>query len=433
MKMKKNKKNIPSDSTVPAITFGLIVLFIVFGLLGGWMYYAPLATSSVASGQVSAGSAKKSVQHLDGGIIKKIFVKDGDVVKKGDILIELEDVQIKENLNILESQYEDALATYDRLKAQRDDKRTITFSPEVKDKTLMENQRSIFHTSRKSLKDEDIITQKRILQTKKQITSLKALIQSKEQRLKSIAREREEQEILFQQQLVDKLKIQELDREANSIEGDIASKIADIARLREQINELRTQQLLRQKQFKEDILEKLVQTKAKIDDLKSKIIATKDKLQRTKIISPTDGTIVGLKKHTIGGVIGRGEDILEIVPQNAKLIIIAKVQTTDIDNVKVGLVSNIMFPAFNAKKMHVINGRVIAVSADSFVDKATRQPYYEAKVEVTEEGEAELKRNGFTLVAGMPATVMIQTGTRTVFDYFVKPFQDMAIKGFNEE
>ncbi len=83
--MKKDKKNIPSDSTTPAITFGLIVLFIVFGLLGGWMYYAPLATSSVASGQVSAGSAKKSVQHLDGGIIKKIFVKDGDVVKKGDI------------------------------------------------------------------------------------------------------------------------------------------------------------------------------------------------------------------------------------------------------------------------------------------------------------------------------------------------------------
>ncbi len=431
--MKDKNSNIPSDNTAPAIFFGLTVLFIVFGILGGWMYYAPLATSSVASGQVSAGTAKKTVQHLDGGIVKAIHVKDGDVVKKGDVLIELEDVQIKENLNILESQYEDMLATYDRLKAQIDNKSSIKFSKEIKHKSIIDNQKNIFYTNKKSLKDEDIITQKRILQTKKQISSLKALIDSKKNRLHSIARERREQEILFKQQLVDKLKIQDLDREANSIEGDIASKIADIARLREQINELKTQQLLRKKKFKEDILDRLVQTKSKIEDLKSKIIATEDKLKRTKIISPASGTIVGLKMHTIGGVIGRGQDILEIVPKDAKLIIIAKVKTTDIDNVRVGLVSNIMFPAFNAKKLHVINGKVISVSADSFIDKATHQPYYEAKVEVTKEGEEELKKHGFTLVAGMPATVMIQTGTRTALDYFIKPFKQMAVRGFNEE
>ncbi len=431
--MKDKNSNIPSDNTAPAIFFGSTVLFIVFGILGGWMYYAPLATSSVASGQVSAGIAKKTVQHLDGGIVKAIHVKDGDVVKKDDVLIELEDVQIKENLNILESQYEDMLATYDRLKAQIDNKSSIKFSKEIKHKSIIDNQKNIFYTNKKSLEDEDIITQKRILQTKKQISSLKALIDSKKNRLRSIAKERREQEILFKQQLVDKLKIQELDREANSIEGDIASKIADIARLREQINELKTQQLLRKKKFKEDILDRLVQTKSKIEDLKSKIIATKDKLKRTKIISPANGTIVGLKMHTVGGVIGRGQDILEIVPKDAKLIIIAKVKTTDIDNVRVGLVSNIMFPAFNAKKLHVINGKVISVSADSFIDKATHQPYYEAKVEVTKEGEEELKKHGFTLVAGMPATVMIQTGTRTALDYFIKPFKQMAVRGFNEE
>jgi epimerase transport system membrane fusion protein len=431
--MEKEKNNIPSDNTTPAILFGLTVLFVVFGILGGWMYYAPLATSSVASGQVSAGSAKKTVQHLDGGIVKAIHVKDGDIVKKGDILIELEDVQIKENLNILKSQYQDMTATYDRLKAQRDNRDSIKFSKVVTDQNIIDNQKSIFYTNKKSLKDEDTITQKRILQTKKQISSLKALINSMKKRLKSIAKERREQEILFQQQLVDKLRIQELDREANSIEGDIESKLADIARLNEQISELKTQQLLRKKKFKEETLDKLVQTKSKIEDLKSKIIATEDKLKRTKIISPASGTIIGLKMHTIGGVIGRGQDILEIVPQDAKLIIIAKVQTTDIDNVRVGLVSNIMFPAFNAKKLHVINGKVIEVSADSFEDKATRQPYYEAKVELTKEGEEELAKNGFTLVAGMPATVMIQTGTRTALDYFIKPFKDMAIRGFNEE
>ncbi len=431
--MEKENSNIPSDNTAPAIFFGLTVLFIVFGILGGWMYYAPLATSSVASGQVSAGTAKKTVQHLDGGIVKAIYVKDGDVVKKGEILMELDDVQIKENLNMLKSQYQDMTATYDRLKAQRDNKAYIKFSKVVTSKNIIDNQKNIFNTNKKSVKDEDIITQKRILQTKKQISSLKALINSKQNRLKSIARERNAQEILFKQQLVDKLKIQDLDKESNSIEGDIASKIADIARLREQINELKTQQLLKKKKFKEEVLDKLVQTKSKIEDLKSKIIATKDKLERTKIISPTNGTIVGLKMHTIGGVIGRGQDILEIVPKDAKLIIIAKVKTTDIDNVRVGLVSTLMFPAFNAKKLHIINGKVISVSADSFVDKATHQAYYEARVELTKEGEEELKKHDFVLVAGMPATVMIQTGTRTALDYFIKPFKIIMMKAFNEQ
>lgn len=422
----------PSDNTAPAIIFGLMVVTIIFGFIGGWMYYAPLASTSVASGQVVAGGAKQTVQHLDGGSVKAIHIKDGDVVKKGEILIELDDVQIKENLNILKSQYQDALAIYARLKAQRDNKSSIHFPKGIK-KSIIRDQINIFNMSKKSLRDEDIITKKRILQTKKQIASLKAIIDSNKRRLRAIANEKQEQEVLFAQQLIDKLKIQELEKEENRIEGDIASKIADIARLREQINELDTQRLLRKKKFKEEVLDKLVKTKSQIEDLKSKIIATKDKLKRTKIKAPLSGTIVGLKVHTIGGVIRRGEDILEIVPKNSKLLIVAKVKTTDIDKVKVGLLAQVMFPAFNMKKIHFIEGKVINVSADSFVDKATHRAYYEAKIEVTKEGLDELNKNKYTLVAGMPATVMIQLGTRTTLEYLIKPFKNILIRGFNEE
>jgi len=423
----------PSSNTAPAITFGLAVVFIVFGVIGGWMYYAPLDSSSVAIGKVSAGSAKKTVQHLDGGIIKKIYVKDGDSVKKGDILIELEDIQLKETLNSLESQYQDALALLNRLEAQRDNRKDILFSKEIKNKSLIETQKNIFYTTEKSLKDEKIITQNRIRQIKKQIGSLNALIESRKRRLGLIRKEMREQRVLFEEQLVDKLKLQELEKEESDIEGDISSKLADIARLREQISELQTQQLLREKKFKEETLEKLVQTKTKIADLKSRIVSTKDKLNRTKILAPTSGVIVGLKKHTIGGVIGRGEEILEIVPKESKLIVIAQVKTTDIDRVKVGQFADLMFPAFNMRKIHIIEGRVINISADSFIDKATRQPYYEAKIELTKSGEEELKKHGFTLVSGMPATVMIKLEKRTALDYLIKPFKDMVIKGFNEE
>jgi len=429
----EDEVKMPSSNPTPAILFGLTVVFIVFGVIGGWMYYAPLDSSSVAIGQVSAGAAKKTVQHLDGGIIKKIYVKDGDVVKKGDILLELEDIQLKETLKSLQSQYEDALALLNRLEAQRDDRDKITFSEEIKNKSLIEAQKNIFYTTKKSLRDENIITQKRIKQIKKQISSLRALIESRERRLRLIRKEKREQQILFEEQLVDKLKLQELEKEENDIQGEISSKLADIARLKEQISELKTQQLLREKKFKEETLEKLVQTKTKIADLKAKIISTKDKLSRTKIIAPTSGVIVGLKKHTIGGVIGRGEEILEIVPQDSKLIVIAQVKTTDIDRVKVGQYADLMFPAFNMRKIHVIEGRVISVSADSFIDKATRQPYYEAKIELTKKGEEELKKHGFSLVSGMPATVMIKLEKRTALEYIIKPFKDMIIRGFNEE
>ncbi|NPA61213.1 MAG: HlyD family type I secretion periplasmic adaptor subunit [Epsilonproteobacteria bacterium] len=427
------ESKMPSSNTAPAIMFGLTVVFLVFGVIGGWMYYAPLDSSSVAIGSVSAGSAKKTVEHLDGGIIKKIYVKDGDSVEKGDILIELEDIQLKETLNSLESQYQDALALLNRLEAQRDNRDSIEFSKDIKDKTLIDTQNSIFYTTKKSLRDEDIITQKRIVQIKKQIKSLEALIDSRERRLFIVQKEKREQRELFDEQLVDKIRLQELEKEESDIEGEIASKLADIARLREQISELKTQQLLRKKQFKEEVLENIVQTKIKIEDLKSRIVSTKDKLERTKILAPTSGIIVGLKKHTVGGVIGRGEEILEIVPKDSKLLVLARVNTTDIDRVKIGQYADLMFPAFNMRIVHIIEGKVIGVSADIFEDKATREQYYEAKIELTKNGEDELKRNGFILISGMPATVMIKLERRTTLEYLIKPFKDMVIKGFNEE
>jgi epimerase transport system membrane fusion protein len=431
--MKKTENSMPSHNTFGVISFGLFVLFLVFGLFGGWAYYAPLASSSVASGKLSAGMEKKTVQHLEGGIVKSIQVKDGDEVQKGQILLTLRDIHIKENLNILKSQYQDMLALFDRLKAQRDGKKYIRFSSKITNKSIIKNQKSIFDTTERSMNDEDTITNQRIRQQQKQINGLNSLIRTKTRRLESIADERAEWESLFEQQLVDKTRIRELKREANMVEGDIASTKSDIARIGEQISELKTQLLLRKKEFRKETLNQLVQTKSSLSDIKSKMIATQDTLDRTKIVSPTDGTVVGMDIHTIGGVIPPGKEILSVVPKNSKLIIIVEVQTTDIDKVKVGLHSDLMFPAFNMKQIHIIQGKVIGVSADSFINQQTGMPYYEAKIEITPEGMKTLEENDFTLVPGMPATAMIQIGDSTVLNYIIKPFKNMVIRGFNEE
>lgn len=428
-----NNNSMPSHDASKVVTFGLSVILVVFVIFGGWMALAPLAASSVAVGQVSADVDKKTIQHLEGGIIKEIYVQDGNKVKKGDLLLKLDDLQYKAELEIFTSQYQDALGVYARTKALDEGKEKVSFSKELVDQNVIENQRNIFHTYRKRILDEKAITKNKVYQLNKQIEGLSSVLKSKKQRLSSISEEIVEWEELLKEKLVDKLKVRELKREKNSIEGDIANSISEIARLKEQIQEVKIEQLLREKNFKNENLENLVKSKSQIEDLKSKIEATKDKVTRTDIYSPIDGTIVGLDLHTQGAIVRPGDDILEVVPKDSKLIVIARVQTTDIDKVKVGLHADIRFSAFNLQQAHVISGEVIHVSADSFLDEQSGTSYYEAKVQVTPEGKEQLKDYGFVLVSGMPAEVMINIGERTTFSYLVKPFTDMLSRGFNEE
>lgn len=432
--MEKTKTvTVPSGDTRTVIRFGLFVVFFVFGILGGWMYLAPLATSSVALGKVSAGSDKKVVQHLEGGIVEAIYVKDGDMVQEGDTLLKLQDIQVKETLNMMEAQYQEATALLARLVAQRDNAKSVSFLPETTDRNAIKTQQHIFTTTMKLIHDEKMIAQQRRVQLKNQIKGTQALLNSKRNRLHSLKNESKEWQVLFEQQLVDKVRIRELERESNMIKGEIANANSEVSKLQEQISEIKTQQLLREKEFKKETLNQLVQVKSEVSDLKSKIIATKDTLQRTEVKSPATGIVVGLGIHTIGAVIGPGNEILNIVPEDSKLIVLAQVNTTDIDKVQTGLLADIMFSAFNLQQVHVIEGEVVHISADSFIDEMTGAPYYEAKIEVTAKGMKQLQDYGFTLVAGMPADVMIKTGSRTALSYLIKPFMDMLTKGFNEE
>jgi len=428
-----NKVSIPSSNDKNIIVFGLSVIFIVFGIVGIWMAFAPLAASSVAVGKVSADLDKKTIQHLEGGKVTAIYVKDGDRVKKGQSLIKLRDVQVKAQLNILNAQYQEAIAVLARLKAQRDDKDKITFPSELNDKNAIKDQKNIFESSKKTIEDEKIINQNRIYQTKRQIEGFNALIKSKTNRLSSLTEEIDEWSTLYEKRLVDKQRIRELKREKNNIEGDLANTHAEISRLKEQVSEIETQQLLRDKEFKNEILQKFVETKSLVSDLRSKIIANEDVLERTDITAPIDGTVVGMTLHTVGGVVPAGQPILEIVPEDSELIVVAQIQTIDVDQVKVGLLADIRFSAFNLQQAHVIEGKVIHVSADSFMDEATGVPYYKVKVAVTPEGKERLKEYDFVLQSGMPAEVMIKIGERTALSYLVKPFKDMLNRSFNEE
>jgi len=423
----------PSHNDSKVIQFGLGVIIAVFVVFGGWAAFAPLAGAAVATGKVSADLEKKTLQHLEGGVIESIYVKDGDKVKAGDVLLKLSEVQLKSQLDIYNAQYQDALALEARLIAQRDKADSIAFPEELHNKSIIQEQKNIFLQTKNSFEDEKSINRNRIAQTRTQIEGLESVITAKKSKLDSIVEEIAEWQKLYEQRLVDKIKIRELTRERDQIEGDLAQTKSEIAKLHEQISELKTQLLLSEKEHNKEVLKELVNTKSVLADAKSKIIAIKDTLRRTAIVAPSDGVVVGLSLHTVGGVVTPSTEILQILPMDAKLIVVAKVQTSDIDKVKVGLYSDIRFSAFNIQKAHVVEGIVTHVSADSFVDEVTGEPYYEAKIALSARGEEQLEEYGFELVAGMPAEVMILIEDRTLLSYLIKPFIDMVGRGFNEE
>lgn len=418
------------------IRAGLVVIFFLVVVFGGWAALAPLKNAAVAVGKVSVVNDKKVVQHLEGGVIDKIHVKDGDKVKAGDVLIEIKNARLQAELEIAQSEFLQNSVVEARLIAQRDDEKEIKFSDEVRGMKGFEEaakgQVSIFKEQKKLLEDEKEILNQRITQLRKQIDSLNAIIASRKLRSNSLEEEIKEWERLYKEQLSDKIRLRDSKREKVAVDGEIASSVADIARLNVQITETKSQIILRERTFKEDVLKKLEDVKKVITDLRSRYIALNDQLDRTMIKAPIGGTVVGMTAHTIGGVVRSGEIIMNIVPDSSEYLVDAKMNLTDIDKVTIGLIADVRFSAFELQQAHVIEGEVIYISADSLQDNQGHQ-FYEIKIKLTEDGIKELERNKFFLIPGMPAEVMVRTGDRTVLSYILNPFTNMFQRAFNED
>lgn len=431
-----SKPVVTSDHRV--VFWGLLILVLVFGVLGFWMATAPLKSAAVASGKITVESNKKVVQHLEGGVVEQIRIQDGDEVRAGDILLLIKDAKLQAELEIVEREYLEAKVLESRLKAERDSIEKLVFPEEIVRirptiAELVEGQERVFVLRQKLRRNEKEIMRQRILQLQEQIRGVNSIIQSRQKHYASINEEMNEWQRLYKKQLTDKVRLRDLKRESIQIDGEIAAQNADISKLKVQITETKAQIVLQERAFIEEVLSQLQQTQLKLSDLQARTKALKEQRERTKIKSPVDGTVVGLEVHTVGGVIASGSPILSIVPKNSPLIIEANLQTIDIDKVHVGLVADVRFSAFKQQMVHVVEGEVTHVSADSFVDEQSGQSFYKIRVIVSDQGRVQLKSNGFFLVPGMPVEVMVKTGERTVLSYLVNPFLNMLSKAFKED
>ncbi|MBX9633894.1 MAG: HlyD family type I secretion periplasmic adaptor subunit [Magnetospirillum sp.] len=425
----------PTDFRKPMI-LGLAIIGVALGGFGTWAGFAPLDSAVVTAGTVMVESKRKIVQHREGGIIAQMLVKEGDQVAAGTVLVRLQDALAQSQMGALKNQLDSKTAEQARLVAERDGLETITFpaeftsrSTESKLAEILAREEDRFAQRKKTLAGQQGILDARISQLESQHQGRSGLEQSKRDQLALLQQEVEGLRGLAAKGFypVNKLRAQE--RELARMQGEMMSDGAGANQTDKEIGETRLQILQAEQKFREEVSTELTRVEAEINDIGQKLVAARDAVDRLAVVAPVAGTVQNLKVTGAGAVVPPGGDMMELVPQGDRLIVEAHVNSRDIDRVHAGKAAELRFTAFGSRTTPVIRGEVDVVSADASTDQQTHQSTYIARVEVPEDQAARLPR---ALKAGMPVEVMLEGGSRTPFEYFIKPLSDNFARAFKE-
>jgi len=421
----------------------LALLLLFFGAGGWWAVYVPLSSSAIAAGVVNPEGRRRTVQHLEGGVISAIHVRDGAIVRQGDPLVTLAQIRALAERNAVFYEHMGLLAEQMRLLAEESgaDKPAVPDEvarhledPEIARLVLLEKNRFRDNMAQRQTRDE--ILHSRISQLNQQIEGLKKLKVSLEQQTDLVDQEMEAIAPLVEKGLIRLPRMLELRREKARLEGQLEENALSSLTKTEEMGEAKLKLIEANKKDRSEIGAALVEVRKELNRTRAKLPEIDDALARTVVTAPTDGVVVELRFTTVGGVVKPGEAILDLVPEKADLLIEARVKPIDIDNVSPGQDARVTLSAFAQRNMPLINGVVQNVSADRISDPATNESYFLARVKIE---PAELKRirglsdQDIALVSGMPAEVMIVTGERTMFEYLFDPFTETFRRSFREQ
>jgi HlyD family secretion protein len=424
---------------------GLRILLIAGVVGGGWLALVPLAGAVVVPGNLVVQSNVKTIQHPTGGVVAEIKVHDGKHVDAGDLLVRLDATQTQANLQMVNKQLDELRARISRLIAERDGLERPEIPAELAARSSEDNVRSLLAsenslfkarlTARKSQKD---LLQSRVAQLSEEISGLDAQVDSKAKQLELIAGEVTGVQDLYDKHLVPLTRLTTLQREAARIEGERGQLISAIAETKSKIGEAQLQIVRIDQDFRSEVVKELGETQAKEAELVERGVAAQDQLDRIEIHAPTSGVIHQLSTHTIGGVIRAGDSIMEVVPDADELLVETRLQPNDIDQVRLGQKAFVRFSAFNQRTTPQLTGTVSYISATTSHDQAgqgmqggVQGSYFTVRVVLAEEERRRL--GGLQLVPGMPAEVFMQTGSRTMMSYLLKPITDQMQRAFVEQ
>jgi HlyD family secretion protein len=416
---------------------GLIVLLLAGGV-GGWAATTQIAGALIAQGSVVVDSNVKKVQHPTGGVVGKLNVQDGDRVKAGDILVQLDDTITRANLAIVTKGLDELAARKARLEAERDGAESVTFprmllahSDEAPVATAIANERKLFELRRSARLGQKAQLRQRISQLQDEIGGLNAQQEAKAREISLIGKELDGVRELWKNNLVQITRLTALERDAARLEGERAQLIAAVAQAKGKISETELQIIQIDQDLSSEVAKDMREVDAKYGEFVERKVAAEDQLKRIDIRAPQDGVVLESKVHTVGGVIQAGDAIMLIVPETDNLQVEAKISPRDIDQVQVGQPAMLRFSAFNLRTTPEINGTVTRIAADTTTDQRTGQTYYNTRIGMT---KGEIARLGeVKLIPGMPVEAFVQTGERSVMSYLVKPLQDQFMRAFREK
>lgn len=421
------------------IRFGLICVILLGGGFGGWAATASLKGAVIASGQLRVETNRQVVQHLDGGVVAEILFRDGDVANAGDMLIRLDDTRLSSELAALESQLYEIIARRGRLEAVQTGAETIEFDPELLEAAaanpdvakLIKGQQALFDASLDARLKEKAVMAERKLQFAEQIRGAEAEVKSLERQSELIEEELVGQRRLLASGNIRKGQVLALEREAARLLGESGQLIGEIARLRGQISEIDVELSRMDATMLEEAISQSRELGFRELELKERRFSLKDQLSRLEIRAPVGGIILDSTVHALKSVIRPAEPIMYIVPSDSELVVDARVEPINIDQMYPGQDAVMRFSAFNTRTTPEIFGKISKTSPDVTLDEQTGLSFYKAEVKMNE-GELE-KLEGQELVAGMPVEVYIQTGERTPLNYLMKPITDYFQRAWTEE
>lgn len=419
------------------VVWGCALAALLFGAFGIWAGTVPLSSAVIAPGAVKVVSQRRAVQHLEGGIVKAILVREGDQVERGQLIAKLDTTQIEANLGVLETKLFANLAMEARLEAEQSDAAAITFPDELlaskhrpEAHAAMLTQRSEFSARAASLQGERNLIDQQMQQLQDSIRGIESSSSGLQRQLAYLQEEIRDSDYLLAKGLARKPRVLALKRAEAEAAAQLGANASSMAQSKGKIAELEDRG--RQLGYKrlEEIAKQRHAIREEIADLRHRVAAARDMLIRSELRAPERGTVVGLNTKNLNAIIGPRETVLDIVPVQDRLVVEGEVKPMDRDEVRVGQPARVRVLAFNSRRAPMLAGSVTMVSADALVEPRTGKPFYKAEVDL--QLTPELASHVASLQPGMPVEVFIETGQRTFAEYLLQPLMLRVHRAFKE-
>jgi HlyD family secretion protein len=419
------------------LLMGSVAMVVLIGGIGGWAMGTNLSGAVIAPGALVVESNVKKVQHLSGGVVGELLVRDGDRVREGQVVLRLDDTITRSNLTVVTKALDELAARKARLVAERDGAVAIRFPAELTRRAdnaeiahIIVGEQRLFESRREARAGQQAQLRQRIAQLGEEINGLNAQLKAKGEEIVLIARELVGVRDLWKKNLVQLPRLTGLERDSARVNGEQAQLTAAIAQARGKIAEINLQII----QIEQDLISEVAKDMREIDAKQGELIERKvtaeDNLKRIDLRAPQDGVVHQMSVHTVGGVIAPGDVVMLVVPGDETLAVEARAAPQDIDQLRLGQGAVMRFSAFNQRTTPEINGTVSRISADVSTDTRTGQPFYTLRVNLPAAEVARL--GGARLVPGMPVETFLSTEDRSVLSYLIKPLRDQVARAFRE-